>query len=806
MKYLITILLFSASLYAAEFTADANTVALWHFNEGSGTTLTDASGNGHHGTINGATWANGIEGNALSFDGASDYVETIGNLPAFGNNPVSLEAWAYLVGDPANKDHFIIEIGNDASLQEFGISTWSGGSSPKGEFLVANFGANLESNIFPRMGNWYYLAATWDGTTASLYVNGLLATSSTWNARNFPGTHAVIGRHIQQSNHYWNGKLDEIRISNISRTASEISSHWEANKEKATLVAYWDFNDGAGITLTDKSIYGNNGVITGATWVDGIEGKALNFNGTSDYVEIVENGSLDILNEITISAWVNFDVVDSGSVGTWDSTDNGIISKQQAYYLTEAYTATANLTVNGGGSANVTEGKTNLNGFLGQWIHIAGTINGNMGKIYVNGALDSSFTNSSLLTESDSAVRIGWVSYSRYLDGQIDEIKIYNRALNSTEIQYLFNNPGLPPVGEAPKLIATPSPTNNLRPTFMWRAVDSAATYVIEIDDNSDFSSLIVTTPVGDTSFIPLVDLPTDTIYWRVSSNLNPTLFSPAGMVIILDPSVPLAIKYPSPTQNKRPTLMWLPVDSATTYTIEIDDNSDFSSLIVTTPTGDTFFTPLIDLPTGWVYWRIKSDLIANFSPIDSFLILSDSVPFPYTFNGGETNNVRPVFKWKPVTGATNYNIEISVENTFASPVIQTPVGDTTFTPVVDLADGTYFWRVSADLSPTGFSPVDSLIVKKPTVEIINEESRNEITNLSATPNPFNPSTLIRFPNKMENADVLIVDLLGRQVFESSNFKGTSIRWTAQHLPNGIYLLKVHSDGKVFKKKLNLLK
>ena len=49
-------------------------VAYWSFNEGSGTTLTDNSGNAHDGTIYGATWTSGIAGNGLEFDGVDDYV------------------------------------------------------------------------------------------------------------------------------------------------------------------------------------------------------------------------------------------------------------------------------------------------------------------------------------------------------------------------------------------------------------------------------------------------------------------------------------------------------------------------------------------------------------------------------------------------------------------------------------------------------------------------------------------------------------------------------------------------------------
>jgi hypothetical protein len=73
-------------------TPPAGLVAAYNFNEGSGTTVTDASGNGITGNIIRATWTTrGRYGNALSFNGSSGYVD-LGNQPAISekNNWMSL--------------------------------------------------------------------------------------------------------------------------------------------------------------------------------------------------------------------------------------------------------------------------------------------------------------------------------------------------------------------------------------------------------------------------------------------------------------------------------------------------------------------------------------------------------------------------------------------------------------------------------------------------------------------------------------------------------------------------------------------
>ncbi len=67
-------------------------VAAYAFDEGSGTTAVDVSGNGRTGSVTGATWATGRYGGALSFDGTNDHV----GLPALGtfyNTAFTLEAW-----------------------------------------------------------------------------------------------------------------------------------------------------------------------------------------------------------------------------------------------------------------------------------------------------------------------------------------------------------------------------------------------------------------------------------------------------------------------------------------------------------------------------------------------------------------------------------------------------------------------------------------------------------------------------------------------------------------------------------------
>jgi len=77
----------------------------------------------------------------------------------------------------------------------------------------------------------------------------------------------------------------------------------------------------------------------------------------------------------------------------------------------------------------------------------------------------------------------------------------------------------------------------------------------------------------------------------------------------------------------------WHPVDSASAYQLMVDNSTTFSSPLISTPLADTTFTPVIDLPEGTIYWKVKSNLSETYSALENFYIQNDSIPFLYGFN-----------------------------------------------------------------------------------------------------------------------------------------------------------------------------
>jgi hypothetical protein len=198
--------------------APAGLVAAYGFEEGNGTTLNDASGNGNTGTIYGATWTTGRYGQGLLFDGATALV-TISNSTSLQlTTGMTLEAW---VNPSSMFDAWqdVVYKGNDNYYLE--------ASSP----INGQPGAGETLNTPPIYGpasltvsTWTHLATTYDGTTFQLYVNGVPVASQ---AQSGPIATSDNPLQIGGDNiygQYFQGVIDEVRVYNRALSAGEIAT------------------------------------------------------------------------------------------------------------------------------------------------------------------------------------------------------------------------------------------------------------------------------------------------------------------------------------------------------------------------------------------------------------------------------------------------------------------------------------------------------------------------------------------------------------------------------------------------------
>ena len=204
-----------------------------------------------------------------------------------------------------------------------------------------------------------------------------------------------------------------------------------ARAQATGLVASYSFEEGSGTTVGDASGNNNTGTLSNATWTaSGKYGKSLSFNGTNSVVNIPDAATLRLTTAMTLEAWVY--PTAAGSV--WRTVVMKEIPGELAYalYADEDVNAPAAYVRIGSASRRV-GGTSSVP--LNTWTHLAATYTSGALRIYVNGVLISTQTGTGSIASSTEPLRIGGNAiWGEYFAGRIDEVKVYNRVLNVTEI------------------------------------------------------------------------------------------------------------------------------------------------------------------------------------------------------------------------------------------------------------------------------------------------------------------------------------------------------------------------------------
>ena len=195
-------------------------VAAYSFNEGAGTTVTDSSGTGNNGSTTNATWtASGKYGNALVFNGSNALVTIPDAASLHLTTAMTLEAWVNpSTVNAAWRD--VIYKGSDNYYLE-------GTSSNSVPAVGGTFGA-ASANVFGTtslaVNTWTHLAATYDGATLRLYVNGTQVSSiaRTGNLATSTNPLQIGGDSLYGQN--FTGMIDEVRVYNVALTQAQIQS------------------------------------------------------------------------------------------------------------------------------------------------------------------------------------------------------------------------------------------------------------------------------------------------------------------------------------------------------------------------------------------------------------------------------------------------------------------------------------------------------------------------------------------------------------------------------------------------------
>ena len=425
-------------------TACAAPVAEYNFEEGSGVTVSDSSGNNNPGTLSGATlpaWVAGKIGKAINFDGTDD-VLTIGDPASgildFGTNSFSYGLWIKV---PSSTGAFDMpwykggsSIPNPGYDMELGTGSWQANISDGTALKAVSFGSET-------LNQWVYLMAVVDKTNNKLYAynNGRLVGTGT-DITGMGSVSNSVSAVISSASYKVRGLIDQVRIYNYARTPAQVA--WDYNQGKP--IGWWKMDECQGTIINDSSGNGNVGTLTVGTsgtqsstgtcqttstaWGNGLTGKfnySLNFDGTDDYVGIAD----PVTNfPVSISMWIKPNIITANNIPIYLHLASGKWVVGGFYPSYGFITNTANV------HADIS------NFAAGEWRHVVLVMTSpTAGTIYVNG-VNKTTTSGQYWSENGTISTISGRNHANNFAGQIDDVRIYNYALTAEQIKQVYTN------------------------------------------------------------------------------------------------------------------------------------------------------------------------------------------------------------------------------------------------------------------------------------------------------------------------------------------------------------------------------
>lgn len=418
--------LFDVRLYNTNLTDEQVTdlyglVGHWALDETSGTTASDETPYLNHGTYSGGVTINqsGPYGGATAaeFDGSDDLISIADDAALKPTSSLSIAGWvrgdAWSSGDSVDT---ILRKG-EANPNNYQFAIADGQAS---FYLDANDGAGVRSTTTLYTGQWYHVAATWDGSTVRIYVNGVLETTQ---ART--GTIGIDTRTLyiggRPGSDQFDGRLDDVRLYNRALSAEEVAL---LSASGSGLIAHWTFDDATGVAVLDSS--GNNrhaAFNTGTpAWITTCSSDAyLQFNGSND----ADTNS-------------SFDPPAIGSVAFWYRDDSPHSTNERLFGLSSDW------------EVRMIDGRLRfdiaiVDGFDGpaalandeNWHHVVVRYNSTADTyaLYIDGEFSSSGS-LNFVDVGAAVLNIGssLTNTSQKFSGALNDLRIYNYELSDEEI------------------------------------------------------------------------------------------------------------------------------------------------------------------------------------------------------------------------------------------------------------------------------------------------------------------------------------------------------------------------------------
>lgn len=427
--------------------SDSSALGVWHLDEqeapgarGLGTTGAKAN----------------REFNGLKFDGDDDMITVADSNSldfttqfsiSFWMKPYDISSAPRLVskqGSP-NSGYNVILYSNYIRFTLYGTSS----------YLQMNSNYQLSSTD---IGHWKHVACTYDGTTASIYLNGVLDRSLSYSQTITTNSDSLRIGGSGGSQFYFNGTMDEVRMYDRDISATEVAALYAGfSKTDHGLVLYHSFSEGKGTFSEDLSGWANHGLISGVAWTnsgygdnhysgwpspgnwtEGAYDGGYLFDGQDDEL-FVGNVSQFDKEEISLEAWINPTVI-QGPQGRATIFDKGVYNLKLNEVDDGTYNANSLVFYIFAGGTKYTMNSPANSITPGVWQHVAATYQNNVAKLYVDGEeVTITYLNgnpSGYIAESPNLpVRIGqsWARNGEFF-GKMDSLRITDGARSSFDI------------------------------------------------------------------------------------------------------------------------------------------------------------------------------------------------------------------------------------------------------------------------------------------------------------------------------------------------------------------------------------
>ena len=382
-------------------------------------------------TGNGSTQSiEGKIGTAADFNGSSSYIENTDTSIWGATWTISL--WFKTSNNSGRSPLFTFGRGNytdGIELQAASSNTVAGSYAEGTKYFTKNVSTDLDD------GNFHHYCITYDSSTDTikLYIDGneeTGLTTGTGNSRQ--GSGYRIGRFFQTPEQWATGSIDQVRVFNKALSSSEVTTLYGESNTSTTKSTTDIFDDGSGVALYEfekgaKDTGGTNGYI-GAGGV---------FNGSSSTIStpITTNYS-----NLSVSCWVKFNALPTGNADATLVNKGFYVSGTNTQYLHlryEDYTDQFTFAVRQNSTYNQ-QAASGVTASVGVWYHVVGTLDssGNA-QIYVNGSAGTGITSAPTMTNSDN-FEIGSAGGAAVLNGTIDQVRIFDKAISSSEVTTLY--------------------------------------------------------------------------------------------------------------------------------------------------------------------------------------------------------------------------------------------------------------------------------------------------------------------------------------------------------------------------------